>query len=251
MTENEKKTNPHRLLLLILLLPVAAYLFREFVTTSTIWYFRIVDLADLVILTPIYIAVILYLSFNMARSGAPYSLQLMFLIFAFVFITGQAMHFTANSINTYSTEVNDYQSVIPPDTYTLIYFLDEKLSHYILFVAITGLLICWFVFDRLAVAAPIMPGHPLLLLVVGVVLAVVLAYSLIEARAVWLLMPMMTILTGLWLWFWRRSGLPFGKYLTDRPLTTFVGILVIATSILTLGYGLVYSGYPQPSIMFL
>lgn len=232
-------------------MPVAAYLFRELVTTGTIWYFRIVDLADLFILTPIYIAVILFLFLYMARSGAPYSLQLVFLIFGFVFITGHAMHFTANSINTYSTEVKDYQSVIPPDTYALIYFLDEKLSHYILFVAVTGLLICWFIFDRLALAAPIMPGHPLLLLIVGVVLAVVLAYSLIEARAVWLLIPMMVILAGLWFWFFRRSDLPFRKYLTDRPFTTFAAILVIAALILTVGYGLIYGGFPQPSEMFL
>ena len=120
-----------------------------------------------------------------------------------------------------------------------------------LFVAITGLLICWFVYDRLALAPPIMPGHPLLLLVVGVVFGVVLAYSLIEARSLWLLFPMMIILAGLWLWFWRRSALPIRKYLTERPFTTFVAILVIATLVLTIGYGLIYGGFPQPSEMFL
>jgi hypothetical protein len=252
MAEAEKKSKHHRsLIMLIVILPVVAYLFRELVTTSTIWHFRVVDLADLVVLTPIYIAVILYLFFYMAKAEAPYSLQLTFLIFAFVFITGQAMHFTANSINTYSTEVKDYQSIIPTDTYALIYFLDEKLSHYILFIGITGLLTCWFIFDRLTLAAPIMPGHPLSLSIVGAFLGVVLAYSLIEARAVWLLIPILVILTGLWLWFWRHSALPIRKYLTDHPFTSFVAILMIAALLLTVGYGLIYSGFPQPSETFL
>ena len=101
MAEAKKKPKSRRsLIVLIIILPVAAYLFREVVTTDTIWYFRIVDLVDLVVLTPVYIAVILYLFFYMARSGAPYSLQLVFLIFSLVFITGQTMHFTANSINS-------------------------------------------------------------------------------------------------------------------------------------------------------
>ena len=122
---------------------------------------------------------------------------------------------------------------------------------YILFFAMTGLLTCWLIFDRLALAAPIMPGHPVLLLIVGVVFAVVLAYSLIEARAVWLLIPIMVILAGLRLWFWQCSALPFRKYLTDRPFTTFIAILVITTVLLTVGYGLIYGGFPQPSEIYL
>ncbi|MGB3715684.1 MAG: hypothetical protein WA996_14745, partial [Candidatus Promineifilaceae bacterium] len=67
------------------------------------------------------------------------------------------MHVTGNAINTFATEVRDYRALLPDDLYRLIYFLDEQLSHAILFAAITGLIACWLIFDRLALAQPILP----------------------------------------------------------------------------------------------
>ena len=252
MPDNEEKKprSTRSLLILIGVLPVLLWIGREFVLGRTIWYFRAADVADMAILGPILMGVLLYLWFYMFRYGAPTRLLVIFAVFMIGFMWSHAMHATANSIDTFATEVRDYRHVIPEDLYQLIFFIDERLSHWLLFAFVTGLLACWLVFDQSELAPPIMPRNPILLLLLGIIYGIVQAYSLIEARAVPLVVPMIIILLGLWFWYWRRSALPLTKYLGHRPFTTFVAIMSISAVVTMVVWWIIFGGFPQPSEIF-
>jgi len=157
------------------------------------------------------------------------------------------MHATANAINTFATEVRDYRDILPDDLYRLIYFLDEELSHVLLFVAVTGLIGCWLIFDRLALARPILPQSGVLVVGLGLLWGVVKAYGHIEARTVWLMFPIVVVLMALWLYLWRRSLLSLKDYFWDRPFTTFVAVMLLFGLLAMIFWGLIFNGFPQPS----
>jgi hypothetical protein len=64
------------------------------------------------------------------------------------FQVGRAVHIAADAIHTYGTEVHpEHRSQVPPDMLELIYFLDEDLGHWMLFVpyyALLALLTCHY-----------------------------------------------------------------------------------------------------------
>ena len=235
------------LILVIILLPAALWLGREFLTGGLIMGMRAVDAADMVILAPLYVALLLFLWNYMQKHGAPRWLVVVFLVLAFLFLYGHAMHATGNAINTYATEVNDYKDQIPKDLYDLIFFLDERLSHLVLFVAVTGLIGCWFVWDQFALAPPLMPRLPLILIPMGLLYGVTKAYAVIEARMVWIIFPIVLVLLGMWLWYWRRSRRSLIRYAGHRPFTTFVAVMVFVAVTGMVIWWLYWGGFPQPS----
>lgn len=244
---NKRKWSIGLFIAVLGLIPFVLWFGSELGRGGTIWYFRVNDLADFLIMAPIYIGVLTYLFYHMAKSKASTKLLLVFLAFIYLFVYGHAMHFTGNSINTYSTEVQNYKEIIPPDTYALIFFLDERLSHFLLFVAATGLICMWFIFDRAKLAPPLLPDNRFLIFALGIVYGFLTGFSLIEARMVIMAIPMVLVMTGLWLWYWRRSGLSLGAYFSDRPFTTMVIIVAISTVVMMGGWGIYFDGFPQPS----
>ena len=115
-TAEPKPRSTRKLLILIGVLPVSLWIGREFALGRTIWYFRVADIADMAILGPILMGVLLYLWFYMSRHGASTRLQVVFAVFIIAFMWSHAMHATANSINTFATEVRDYRDVIPDES---------------------------------------------------------------------------------------------------------------------------------------
>ena len=52
-----------------------------------------------------------------------------------VFQVGRSVHIAADAIHTYATEIHpEYRIRLPPDLLELIYFLDEDLGHWLLFI---------------------------------------------------------------------------------------------------------------------
>jgi len=249
MSENGKsKLKPSRILLiLVFILPLFLWFGREIVTGQTIWFFRAADLADMVIVAPIYAIFLIYLILYMVRNEPPLGLLVAFIAFSFLFMYGHSMHATANTINTYSTEVQDYKDILPQDTYALIYFLDEVLSHIILFVATTGLIGCWLIFEESVQASSLFPQNPIFIFIIGIIYGFVQSYAAVEAQMVWILIFMFSILLVIWFYYWRRSSLSLPNFLRENPFSSFVVIMALFSFIATLTYGAIYGGFPQPS----
>ena len=134
-----------RLLAWLTFVPIATVATVELNKTIVVWHIRIVDLVDLVVLAPFYFGVLFRLHRALRLSGS-YSFASIGCITFFLY--GHAMHVTANAINTYMTEVNDYRDSIPDDAYDLIYFFDETLSHYLLFTGLFSLFVVWCVSEQ-------------------------------------------------------------------------------------------------------
>ena len=57
------------------------------------------------------------------------------------FQAGRAVHIAADAVHTYATEIHpEYKQRVPPDMLELIYFLDEDLGHWLLFLPYYSLL---------------------------------------------------------------------------------------------------------------
>jgi hypothetical protein len=245
--ESGKRHSARWLLVLLAILPVLLLIGREIVWGGTIGTFRIVDLADLFILAPIYLLILLYLFFRMLHYGAPNWLLALYLVSAFIFMYGHAIHFTGNSLHTYITEVKDYEHEMPEDVFEMIYFLDEEFSHWVLFIGVTGLISSWLLYDQLVKAPPVLPDTMWLILPFGVMYGFVLAYTLIEARSLEFTFLILSIPAITWIYLWRRSGQRFMEFARSRPFTKLVSIMLFS---MLIGLGLwflVFGGFPQPS----
>ena len=243
----QKKRRVNWFLLLLIVAPFALLIGREITKGGLIGYLRAADAGDLLLLSPLYIIILIYMLFYMSRYGAPARIQMAFITFSFVFIFGQSMHFTANAINTFATEVNDYKDILPEDLYTLIFDLDERLSHWILLGGAIGLIAIWFLYDRKQLSPPLFPNNLILIVLVGAIWGMMMAVSVIEARMVIISIPVLLFLAGLWIYYWRQSGHPLIEFAVQRPFTGFVIVLVIFSLTFTFVWGVLNGGFPQPS----
>ncbi|HET6443491.1 MAG TPA: hypothetical protein VFI27_02835 [candidate division Zixibacteria bacterium] len=246
-SSTKKPGRNRKLLVLVLILPVFLVVGREIARGELVAGMRAVDFADMILLAPLYAAVLIYLWGYMWKHESPQLLLVAFAVFGILFMYGHSMHVTGNAINTFATEIRDYGEIIPDDLYRLIYFFDEQLSHALLFVATTGLLACWLIFDRLALAPPILPQNVVLIVTLGVLWGIVEAYGHIEAQTVWLMFPIVIVLMSLWLYLWRKSAMQLRRFFWDRPFTTFVVIMLIVGFLTLMAWGIFYDGFPQPS----
>jgi len=157
------------------------------------------------------------------------------------------MHSTAISFNTFATEVRDYKEVLPDDLYTLIYDLDERLSHWISMSGAIGLISVWFIFDRQRLSPPLVPSNLILVVLIGSIWGMIMAIAVIEAQIVVIAIPIILFLAALWKWYWRRSKQSLADFAVQRPFTGIVAILIIFSLTFFLVWGLLNGGFLQLS----
>lgn len=98
------------------------------------------DTLDL--LTPLVLIPIYWLLFTKAAVEPPKKAgQIAFMVLAALWVLGQGMHLAANSINNLSEGLAKKQvlDILSSDIYTLTYFYDEYLSHFVWHLGIAGL----------------------------------------------------------------------------------------------------------------
>ena len=174
------------------LFPSIVFLVAELNKTFLIWHIRIVDFVDLVIIGPFYLVmmILIYGSVNLGeglseRQRTESSRERVIgFVLAMLFFEGHAMHLTANAIDTFSFEINDYKNIIPQDTRELIHFLDEFLGHLLLFIGLMGLiaLLLWIEAARVSEnARELTQSENVLCYVLGIIYGVSMTIGAIEA----------------------------------------------------------------------
>lgn len=128
-------------------IPILVVTFGEAFKNRIIWRMRVTDLIDLVFLAPFFLVMLLYFNHHVFYGQKERKLYLVALGLMTLVLYGHAMHLTGNAINTYSTEIQHYQDRIPADTYQLIYFFDENLGHWLLYMGFFGSLGIWMMAD--------------------------------------------------------------------------------------------------------
>ena len=126
------------LISILIMLPriISESLFR-FTSLKMIWVFRIIDIFDITLQTVSLFALILYIySKYIYERGKKCST--IYMILASLLIGGHMMHFAANALDMHFREVlNENPSdVMPYTAYVLLHFIDEYLSHIIMFTAL-------------------------------------------------------------------------------------------------------------------
>jgi hypothetical protein len=234
-------------LILFTLSDIVLSLLGEAVKTHLIWYIRYTDMIDLALIAPLYLVSFVWMEGQFVAAGASTWLRRAFLILAMLFLYGHAMHVTANAINTFSTEIHNYLSQIPVDTYALLYFLDETLSHYIVFITRFGLLACLLLLDITSRTPENTAPAYGWALALGCLYGVWQAIVFTEGQKV-LLLPLLAIGLGVvWYILYRRQASKIFTFIRSGVMTAFVTGFIPCIFIGLLLYALIIGGFTEPS----
>jgi hypothetical protein len=195
------------------------------------------DALDL--LTPLILIPIYWLMFKYA-SGKPSHLseELAFLAIAVFWVLGHGMHLAANSINNLAGKLASSREIdiLGTNIYALTYFYDERLSHYLWHVGILGMigLLVYREWRSPAGTQTVWWAT----LVAGVIYGFTYFCIFLEGQTVLLGLPFAVIITLLTL-LWGR------KRLAKGPLLAFFFVSCLLATILFIGWGLYWGGFPE------
>jgi hypothetical protein len=239
-----------RCLTLLALVPTVVTLLTELNKGIVIWRFRIVDMADLVILAPFYFIALVWLRGIFFQRDRSTSFSHLSLGFIALFIYGHAVHLTANAINTYMTEVHNYQDLIPLDTYQLIYFLDEKLGHVLLFVGLFGLFLVCAHSESKSVFSVLQKREIAWLSAVGLLQGIAIGIALIEASLSILayVFPVAYAVFTSTIFSQYEQRLP--GYFARRPFALYLCAFCLNLILIPTAYILLLGRFVEPSTLY-
>ncbi len=188
------------------------------------------DVFDL--LTPLILIPLYWLLYRMDREGAPnLSEVLVFLVLAAFWVEGQGMHLSANSIGHLLKEIRG------SDAYTLTYFYDEVLSHYLWHFGIVGLAALLISRQRRNRSAE---GRLVVwpLGLAGVIHGFTFFLIVVEAGTAPLGLPF-AILVVLFILWRKRKGL------SQQPLLAFFFATYLVAIILFAAWAIYWGGLPE------
>lgn len=222
-------------------------LIGEALKTRLIWYIRVADFIDLVVVAPLYLVSIVLFHEHFILVNVSRRLRVTFFVISILFLYGHAMHLTANVIDTFSTEIRDYFEILPRDTYDLIYFFDETLSHIIVFITRYSLFAILLIFEAHYQASRDGSSIRWAAAVVGILFGFWEAIVFIEGQKVFLV-PFVVVGLGIVLiWLWRKSSVPVSAFLRIGPITIFCLTLLPSILLGLVVYASIVGGFTEPS----
>lgn len=191
------------------------------------------------ILTPIVLIPIYWVLFK-AASGERSSLkeEIVFMVFAAVWVAGQGMHLSANSVNNLSESLakNHTLDILSSNIYQLTYFYDEHLSHYLWHIGVVGLAAV-LIYTEWRRPAELKTTWWAAIL--GGIIYGFTSFSIfLEGQTVVIGFPFALILTLIIL-IWGR------KALGQRPIRAFFLVSYLLASLLFIGWVIYFGGFPQ------
>jgi hypothetical protein len=191
------------------------------------------------LLTPLVLIPVYWLLFRYGANGeSSRSEEIAFMVLAAVWVLGHGMHLAANSIDNLAEKLAKSQvlDITGTSIYTLTYFLDENLSHYLWHGGVLGLvaLLSYREWRR--------PAHLAatwwVTILAGLVYGLTSFCIFLEGQTVWLGFPFAIIFTLLTL-AWGR------KELSQRPLLAFFLVASLVAVVLFTGWGVYWRGFPE------
>lgn len=195
------------------------------------------DALDL--LTPLVLIPLYWVLFRAAsQQPATLSEEVVFMGLAAIWMLGHGLHLAANSINNLAESAAFRQTldITRSDLYTLIYFYDEHLSHYLWHAGLVGLAALLIYREWRAPA-----GSPVVWWATGLA-AVLYGFTyfcvFLEGQTVLLGLPFAVGAAAVALIGHRRQ-------LAQRPVTAFLALACLLAALLFLGWGLYWGGFPE------
>ncbi|MFX0062768.1 MAG: hypothetical protein ACFFC7_11365 [Candidatus Hermodarchaeota archaeon] len=157
--------------------------------------------------------------------------------FLFVlFIEGYGIHFAANEIHT-----NEGYQFTPT---SLTYFYDELFGHWLTYFSVLGIILCIVALQFRHPQEESLENQEIFLLFgSSIFLALIVAYALIEGQTPFIAFTVLPISVILVLIItYRQKCNP-----RMLPMAVFFIIMAVFAIVFVLTYGIVFSGWPQPS----
>lgn len=193
------------------------------------------------VLTPLVLIPIYWLLFKQAGKESPSQKEeLGFLVLAALWVEGQAMHLSANSINNLSEALarTGVVDVLSTDIYHLTYFFDEHLSHYLWHLGMVGLAALLIYREWRRPAG--LPTTWWAAILAGVIYGLTYFLTFIEGNTVLLGFPFAALMTAFGLFSQRKN-------LGQRPVLAFFFVSLLLAFLLFVGWGIYWGGFPAPS----
>jgi hypothetical protein len=191
------------------------------------------------VLTPLVLIPIYWLLFkHAAGESASLAEELAFILGAALWVAGQGMHLSANSANNLAEALarNGVVDITGTSVYSLLYFFDEHLSHYLWHLGVVGLaaLLIYREWRQPAGVATnwwaVVPA--------GLIHGFTCFTVFLEGQTVPLGLPFVGIVTLAALLWGRRR-------LARQPVLAFFFIACLAALVLFAAWGLYWGGFPQ------
>lgn len=227
---------------LLVFFPMIITVITELNKKFLIWHIRIVDFVDLVVMAPFY-GIILYRLTSLLLDKYHARSHTLSIIFLVTMLYGHSMHMTANAINTFSTEINNYRQVLPEDVYSLIFFFDEILGHWILYIGLFGLFATWleFVALELKITNDIRAN--------ALFLGLICSITIIESGQLLIIPIVFLIFMGLLI----KKAIEKKDcliILRNAFMVNYSAIFIFGLLIGSLIYFLIFKGFPEPSTLY-
>jgi len=197
------------------------------------------DVIDLI--TPFIIIPLYGLMFKAASRGGPGWLKEMaFITLTSLWVLGQGMHLTANSIGNLTEYFSESGrlDILDTNIYALTYFFDEKLGHYLWHAAILGLAVLLIVREWRFPSGGTAPRWVLGL--AGLLYGGTLFIIFVEGQTTPLGFPFSLIASLVLLVLGVRK-------FKERPLLVFFFTSLLAAAILMTVWGIYFHGFPELS----
>jgi len=191
------------------------------------------------ILTPLVLIPIYWLMFSGVYKGkAGLAGEITFMVMAAFWASGQGMHLSANAINNLIGSLSRSQvlDISETDIYRLTYFFDENLSHYLWHIGILGL-IALLTYGAWRHSSEQVTSW-WLVAPAGILYGFTCFCFILEGGTWPLGFPFVTLLT-LVILIWGR-----GK-LARQPVLAFFTLTCLLATLLFLGWGFYWGGFPQ------
>lgn len=193
-------------------------------------YLNFSDLSDL--FTPLVLIPLYYLLFYFGANQIP-SLKstIVFLVFAILWVEGQAMHLAANSIGHWLSDLEGEQ------IYKVTYFYDEIFSHYIWHFAVAALS-AQLIYRSWKFPFPDSAPNIISLIIAGSIYGLTVFIMGIEGGTVLLLLPFSVLVAIILIILrWRTKK--------RLPILTFFMIGYMLAALIFIGWGLYWGSFPQ------
>lgn len=194
------------------------------------------DILTVLILLPLYWV----LFKNSASRQSVLWEEIIFIIFSALWVFGHGMHLSANSVNNLAEGMAKKQllDITGTDIYTLTYFYDETLSHFLRDIGLVGFVALMIYHEWQAPAGNATVWWSTI--AGGIIYGFTFFLVYLEGNTVVIGYPFALLVTLLGL-IWGR------KRLAHQPVLAFFFIAFLTAAVLYTGWGIYYGGWPPPS----
>jgi len=190
------------------------------------------------VLTPLVLIPLYWLMYRNVTAGRnSLTSEIAFMVMSAFWVMGQGMHLSANSINNLSGYLarDGVIDIKPTDLYTLIYFYDEYLGHYLWHIGVIGLATL-LVFESWRQPMEEKTNW-MLVIPAGILYGFTCFCFFVEGNTLILGLPFATIVSFLVLIWGRRK-------LVQQPVLAFFFVSCMLSFLLFTGWGLYWGGFP-------